>query len=156
MSHKTIAVAAMAALGLSLAVSLASAAPLDAGAPHAPGAFALLAHNSGGGGGHGGGSGQRRIWRRLLRRRATYGGGATHSYSSGSMHYSAGSMHYRMHYGSAPSYSRRTNMYRGRRGHWRHGHWYGWGYNDQSCFAECRAEGYSPAYCYANSYEFCY
>jgi hypothetical protein len=41
------------------------------------------------------------------------------------------------------------------RGHWRGG-WYGWGPGtDESCFAECRAAGYSPAYCYANAWSFC-
>ncbi len=47
----------------------------------------------------------------------------------------------------------------GRRGYWRHGHWYGYGYGGiggDSCYPECLAEGYSPAYCTANAYAFCW
>ena len=46
-----------------------------------------------------------------------------------------------------------------RRGYWRNGHWYRYGYGGigwDSCYAECLAEGYSPAYCTANAYAFCW
>ena len=35
------------------------------------------------------------------------------------------------------------------------GHCYGYG-TDESCFAECLTSGYSPAYCTANSWQFCW
>jgi len=51
------------------------------------------------------------------------------------------------------------DRYHGRRGYWRHGHWYWYGYGGiggDSCYPECLAEGYSPAYCTANAYAFCW
>jgi hypothetical protein len=52
------------------------------------------------------------------------------------------------------AYGRHDGWHHHRR-HWRGG-WYGWGPGtDTSCFAECRAAGYSPAYCYANAWSFC-
>ena len=52
----------------------------------------------------------------------------------------------------------RHDGWRHHRGYWRGRGWgtdYGYG-TDESCFAECLTSGYSPAYCTANSWQFCW
>jgi hypothetical protein len=148
MSIKRIAVAAVAAFGLSLGAYSASAGPLNEALPsHAPSTFTLIAHGGGhGGGGHGGGG---------------HGGGM----HSGGMHMGGhmGGMHMggmhagRMHAGRGGG---RTAFYRGGRrggGYWRGGRWYGLGwYGGGSCYGNCLAAGYGPGYCSVYSYNFCY
>ncbi len=60
----------------------------------------------------------------------------------------------------------RTVIHNGHRGYWRHGHFYpffgvglwdyGYGYGGGSCYWNCRSQGYSPGYCSAYAYNFCY
>jgi hypothetical protein len=146
MSIKQIAVAAVAAFGLSLGAYSASAGPLnEASAPHAPSTFTLIGHGGGhGGGGHGGGGhgggfhgggfhgGGMRIGR--------VGGGHTAFYRGGRVG------------GRSASY----RGGRGRGGYWRGGRWYGGWYAGGSCYANCLALGYGPGYCSVYSYNFCY
>ena len=147
MSIKQIAVAAVAAFGLSLGAYSASAGPLnEASPPHAPSTFTLIGHGGGGhgGGGHGGGG---------------HGGGGMHA---GGMH--MGGMHMgRVGGRGATAFYRggrvggRTASYHGRRGYWRGGRWYGGGwYGGGSCYANCLEAGYGPGYCSVYSYNFCY
>ena len=169
MPIKKITVAAVAALGLSIGASSASASPVNQGATapafsKAPSTFTLIAAHMGGGGGHmGGGMGGMHFG----------GGGMSHM---GGAHFAGGGMRYSgpriggFHgygrptgfYNSGPArfHGGRTAFYHGHHGHWRHGHWYpfvGVGiYAGGSCYWNCRAAGYGPAYCSAYSYNFCY
>lgn len=58
-----------------------------------------------------------------------------------------------------PSWTGWHHHHHHRRGYWRNGYWYGYDYGGiggDSCYAECRVQGYSPAYCTANAYAFCW
>jgi hypothetical protein len=76
-----------------------------------------------------------------------------HTYS-GSGPYKGPHIYSRNNYRTYGAYGHHDG-WRHHRGHWRGG-WYGWGPGtDESCFAECRSAGYSPAYCTANAWSFC-
>ncbi len=162
--------AAVAVTGLSLPVLSASAGPVPQDTEALKGqteSSVTLAghHHSGGGGGFSGGG-----WRpggsfAGPRFNASPRFNAAPRFNSGVRSYSvpnsySGAQHYR-HYNGTPGGARwRHDGDRHRRGYWRHGHWY-YGYSgyygsDGSCYPECRAAGYSPAYCYANAWSFCY
>jgi len=49
---------------------------------------------------------------------------------------------------------RHHGRWHGRRGYWRHGHWF-W-YGGGSCYWNCIAAGLGPAYCSVNAWRFCY
>ncbi len=151
MSIKRIAVAAVAAFGLSLGAYSASAGPLNEALPsHAPSTFTLIAHGGGhGGGGHGGGG----------------HGGGMHAVECTWAGCTWAGMHMAGHRGMhAGRITRagggRTAFYHGGRrggGYWRGGRWYGRGwYGGGSCYGNCLAAGYGPGYCSVYSYNFCY
>ncbi len=170
MSLRSITVAAIAALGLSLGAQSAPAGSLSEGAApaaaNAPGSSALIMVRSGGGGGHMGGGG------------AHMGGiGGMSMGGAGPMHMGPGFMGSRM--GGPGGYSMGRNYGRpggyaigrhyaghGMRGHWRNGRFFPfvgvglWGYGDDwgggSCYWNCRAAGYGPGYCSAYAANFCY
>ncbi len=172
MSIKKLTVAAVAALGLSLGAYSASAGPLNEGAAlssaTAPSTFTLVGHG-GGGGGHGGGGGMGGMGGGGG---MGFGGGHGMGFSSG-MGHSFGGMG--MSHGSGQFYSGRTagrgvyggqTAINGHRGYWRNGRFfpfygvglwdYGYGYGGGSCYWNCRSAGYSPGFCSANAYSFCY
>ena len=160
--------AAIATFGLSLAVQAAPAGLLHPDGAALTGPIqsgVTLIYGGGGGGGGGGGHSSGGGW-------GGHGGWSGNSGSGrsyGSSHISSGK-----NYGSSHTYigGKRygvTHIYSGERHHvlggyaggrhrrvYRGGGWYGYGWGDQSCFAECLTSGYSPAYCTANSWEFCY
>ncbi len=163
----TLAGAAIATFGLSLAVQAAPAGPVrQGGAPLTghTGNGVILVHNPGAGGGgpHGGGG--------------YYGGGGLGSWKSGGPGNwkSSGNWKGSGNWKSSGNWKGNRNWKgtgnwkgapagahwgwrHGRRGYWYGGNWYWWGGGfGGSCFAECLTSGYSPAYCTANSWEFCY
>ncbi len=129
---------AAATFGLALAAQAAPAGPT-------PGGPALAwTHNGVTLAGRNGGSGR-------------YSGSGNYSskhiYNGSGKHIYSGNGRYRT-YGA---YGRHDG-WRHRRGYWRGRGWgtdYGYG-TDESCFAECLTSGYSPAYCTANSWQFCW
>ncbi len=147
MKSKYLIAAAGVALGLSLPAYTASAE--TAGVPQPGGGLTLIHMHSSGGGGSG--------YHPSFSFPHSSGIGSGHPNWSGthpnwkSTHPNWKSVH--------PNW---TGMHRRdhdrRRGYWRHGHWYWYGGigGDSSCYPECLAQGYSPAYCTANAYAFCW
>ncbi len=138
MSIKQITIAAVAALGLSVAAFSASAgaANENAGSP----LTVLAAHNTGGGGGaHPGGGG------------GMHPGAGMHP--GGGMHPGRGAMNR----AGGGFDGRHAGDGGGRHGYWRGGHWY-WGAPvvfRGGCYSTCLSRGFGPYYCRANAYRFC-
>ncbi len=156
MSLKRLIIVAVSAVGLSLTGYSASAGPVqDAGGAatqmvNSKSTFTLIRGGRGGGGGGG--------------FRGGAGGGGFRSFSSGRSSFQSGPS---LRSGSlrfAPRISgiggRRAYgaLRGGRRGYWRGGrwYWYGGGYYGGSCYSNCLAAGYGPAYCSTYAYDYCY
>lgn len=111
----------------------------------APGAFTLIGHHGGGGGGGRGGGGGHGGF-------SMGGRGGMGSMGMSGQRFSGFS-------GNRYSGLRAGGYHRGR-GYWRGGRWYAFdGYGvagGGSCYWNCLEAGYSPAYCSANAYDFCY
>ncbi len=158
---KKIAVAAVAALGLSLGAYSASAAPQNDGAPaplnpqstftliraggggHMGGGGGHMGGHMGGMGGHFGGMGGMRMGGMRMGAGPRMGG--RYAFAGGRVaggRYAGG----------------RTVFYHGRRGYWRGGRFFPFFgiYAGGSCYWNCRAQGFGPGYCSAYAYNFCY